>query len=93
MVVDIVLQYLVHRLSIALSMSGNVDFFKSTGLLGKEVCSVCVERVKNILPPSPVFKDLELIRLVTFIFSPHVRSKGRKFERARGRRKSRGYKN
>lgn len=44
-------------------------------------------------------KLLESSLLVSFIIlyhttpRPYVRSKGRKFERARGRRKSRGYKN
>ncbi|XP_014749327.1 PREDICTED: 60S ribosomal protein L18-like [Sturnus vulgaris] len=41
-------------------------------------------------------QDVPKLRLFLFYFSlprPYVRSKGPKFERARGRRASRGYKN
>jgi len=53
-------------------------------------CLVCLASAclvsKLNLPEINVFND-------DFVCRPYVRSKGRKFERARGRRASRGYKN
>ncbi len=41
-----------------------------------------------------IFLEILLLNLTLSSFSrPYVRAKGRKFERARGRRASRGYKN
>ena len=57
----------------------NLDFFCPQALL---------------FPHSPKhFLSLQELNLIFIsIFRPFVRSKGRKFERARGRRASRGYK-
>lgn len=54
-------------------------------LLGCRSCNVCV----CVCADLPIL--FVVVPLFPFLYRPYTRSKGRKFERARGRRSSRGF--